>query len=144
MNDFDDDTQSDFSEKSKPKVRRKLITPLGVLALLAFAVLVIIWLTSQITLTQLNSEYSTRRREYQEALKEASRLQLNYERVFDLTAIENNATARLGMRKATELQIIYIGAKSDNQVIILRDATRSEGILGKLTDILNALTEYSK
>jgi hypothetical protein len=110
--------------------------------MLGCAALILIWLNAQIKLTDLSTKNSTLLRSYSTAAEESARLKLDYENAFNLTTIEREATAKLGMHKATELQVVYIGAESDTAVMILNGAPKDEGLLGKVADIFKKLSEY--
>lgn len=99
-------------------------------------------LFANIELTRLSDETSVMQRAYDAACKQEARLKLDYERAFDMTELEQWVTARMGMRKPKELQVIYIGAEPGERVQVLRTAEGQKGLLGKLSDILSRLSEY--
>ncbi|MDR0819500.1 MAG: hypothetical protein LBN43_08015 [Oscillospiraceae bacterium] len=137
--------QTNTARKIKLKsreIRRVALTPLGLLGVLGCAALILVWLNAQIKLTDMSTINSKLLSSYSLATEESARLKLAYENAFNLTTIEREATAKLGMHKATELQVIYIGAESDDAVMILNGGIKDEGILGKITDIFKKLSEY--
>ncbi|MDR2530308.1 MAG: hypothetical protein LBC65_02045 [Oscillospiraceae bacterium] len=136
---------ADSARRSKrhAAVRRKPLTPVGVLCVLGCAALILMWLYAQITLTDITTQNSGLRNSYVAASEESSRLKLAYENAFNLTVIEREATAKFGMRKMTELQVVYVGATSDDAVVLLQGApAEDEGFLGAITDILRKSSEY--
>jgi hypothetical protein len=121
----------------------KLIMTLPMMLCLAGCVVILaMCLFANIELTRLSDETSVMQRAYDAACKQEARLKLDYERAFDMTELEQWVTARMGMRKPKELQVIYIGAEPGERVQVLRTAEGQKGLLGKLSDILSRLSEY--
>jgi len=144
-NDDDLDHPEEFEDirsVKKTKEKRAIMTPLGGFGIVVGAVIIVASLIAQISVTRTSTEKSTLQKEYSLALEEQARLKLDYESKFDLTEIEREAKALLGMRVATELQVVYIGAEPSDRVMILKDGSSQGGLLGKISDILSRLSEY--
>ncbi|MDR2606124.1 MAG: hypothetical protein LBC38_02440 [Oscillospiraceae bacterium] len=143
--DFDESAElEDMRIPAKKPVRRAIMTPLGGVGVVVAGLIIVASLVAQISVTRIAAENAELRRQYNSALAEQARLKLAFERAFDLTEIEREAKAMMGMRAATELQTVYIGAETSDRVIILKGGAENKGILGKISDILRNLSEYFK
>lgn len=109
-------------------VREKLaISPFVVVGILVVAVLFALMISSYMQLfavTNGNASLETQLADLQDT---NAKLQSTYESSYDLSRIETYAQAQLGMKKASEKQIIYLDLSSPDQAVVLSDG-RSGGI----------------
>ena len=72
---------------------------------------------------------------------EQAKLQIAYESAFNLTEIEEYATAQLGMQKPTADQIYYIDTSSPDKAVIVQQ-TEEDSFVDRVSDFLMGIGEY--
>ena len=137
--------------KHKPRV-----SAFGVLGYLFVGFLAIVCALSQIELTRVSTEIAgvkaIRGRveakvgvsQYLQTLQSENRaLKIEYERTFDLTAIELYATRELGMVNYTRTSAAVMSAVAPQDKAFVPEA-EGESVFGEIKEYLVTLTEYFK
>ena len=104
--------------KAKPKVSQPL--PLfAILGTIAVAFVMILLLQSHVKLTELSNEAALFEGKIADLKVKQARLEIDYEKAFDLEEVEAYAMAELGMVKAGNEQIVFINNTLDDKAVIL-------------------------
>ncbi len=129
------------SEASAAAVERHRqgISLLGILGGLSVVVLITMILLAQIKLTDISTTTAELEDQIQTLELERSKLTAEYETIFNLKEVEQQAVDNLGMQVPENDQIVYLSgvASADKAVVVLQDQTDlfSTG----LSDLLSSL-----
>lgn len=126
----------------KVRARRVFFKPLWALLTLVMVILFVCGLIANVSYTLASDSNAKVRREYENAIAEQKRLELDYARVFESNGIEELATTRLGMHTQSERFVKYIGSEPGSHVIVIKDGGVRRNILGSVSDILRRLSAY--
>ncbi|MDR2360939.1 MAG: hypothetical protein LBD85_06665 [Oscillospiraceae bacterium] len=136
------DRELDYEAEYKPRARRVFFKPLWALLAMIMVVLFVFGLIVKANYTSVSDNNAKLRREYENAVAEQKRLELDYACVLESNSIEQLATTRLGMHAQSENFVKYVGSEPGTQVIVVKEGGTRGNILGLLSDILNRLSAY--
>ncbi len=126
----------------RTKTRATLrVSPLAITGLALVGILLVLVLLSYVNLTKISDSSVSLRNEITTLEKENIKLRVQYESVFDLNAIEEYATANLGMIKADRSQIGYLDSGASDKAVILKKDEKSlaenvKGFFGSIAESL--------
>ncbi len=124
--------------RAEGKTARRSFAPGAVIGFVFAAALLVASLLGRMELTRVDDELSARATEIRALEEEQTRLQVAYGGVVDLSAVEQYATAELGMRRPESGQITYVETVRPDRVTVLhRDGVGALGEkLAACADIL--------
>lgn len=126
--------QERLEENRRPKRRLGRILP-ATLAFIVIAGLVGSYVYGQVQLTELTESLDTANRTLSESQSSYTQLQMKSDSKLSLETVENYATQKLGMKKATQDQVTTVQlSKGDKAEIVQKDG--DSGLLGKLWGFL--------
>lgn len=126
--------QERLEENRRPKRRLGRILP-AAMAFIVIAGLVGSYVYGQVQLTELTESLDTANRTLSESQSDYTQLQMKSDSKLSLETVENYATQKLGMKKATQDQVTTVQlSKGDKAEIVQKDG--DFGPLGKLWGFL--------
>jgi hypothetical protein len=128
--------------RAKPKAGQPL--PLfAILGTLAVAFVMILLLQSHVKLTELSNEAALLEEKIADLKVKQARLEINYEKAFDLEQVEAYAMAELGMVKAGNEQIVFVNNTLDDKAVILNTKTAAS-LTSKVKAFISNIIAYIK
>ncbi len=104
------------------------------------AVLLVMLIYSNITLTELSDQVSTQRGEYDVLKSESRRMMAELEGSVSLRNIEESAVATMGMARVEPYQIEYVDLGGGDKIEVV--TSKFDPILAKIKDIVATFTDY--
>lgn len=132
--------------RTRVQVReQESVSIFAVTGFLAIAAIAVVVLLSYIQLYQVNSESVTLRSQLTELKTEEAKLSAQYERTFDLKAIEESLLSSGTMVKPKSNQVIYLDlSEPDNAVVYdqLETGSGVKGFLERIQQMMGGVVEY--
>jgi len=126
--------QERLEENRRPKHRLGRALP-AAMAFVVIAGLVGSFIYGQVQMTELTESLSAATKTLSESQSDYTQLQMKSDSKLSLETVENYATQKLGMKKATQDQVTTVQlSKGDKAEIVQKDG--NSGLLGKLWGFL--------
>lgn len=120
------------------------IAPLAILGYACAAILVIFSLMAKIQLTEVTDTSAQLETQLTDLNVAQNRLLINYEKAFNLTEIEEYATAQLGMQRPREEQVFYLENTVPDKAVIISSSENNDSFADRVFDALASISEYFK
>lgn len=128
---------------TRAKVRyEQAVSPVSIIGLACAAVLLVFTLMAKIQYTTVADQTVALESQLEELNVERTRLQIQYESVFNMTEIEEYATSVLGMQRPRDEQVYYINSSVPDKAVIIESTKEKEGLLDRINDLLKSIGEY--
>ncbi len=129
----------------RPKTRQ-YVPLFAVAGTLLVALVMIRLLVGYVSLTRLSHEAAELERRIAELMEEQAKLEIRYERAFDLEQVERYAMAELGMVRAGSEQKVYLNNALDDNAVVLAKTKPSPAvqISEKIRAYFGSLLAYLK
>jgi len=121
---------------------RQSVAPLAVIGYACAAILVVFSLMAKIQLTEVTDSAVTLEQQLTDLNVAQNRLLINYEKAFNLTEIEEYATAELGMQRPRDEQIFYLDSTVPDKAVIIDNKDKQGGFAERVFDALSSIAEY--
>lgn len=133
------------AERAKARavaVSKQSIAPGSIVGFLLVAVLLVFLLFTHIKVAQISEETANLKTQASELQLERTRLQIEYESVFNFKELESYAMSELGMQKPRENQMFYVNSFASDKAVVMGGETNSIGLLDRLSDTFSSFVEY--
>ena len=97
---------------------------------------------SYVRLTEVSTEITSINKEISALETEETRLKVEYERTFNLNAIKEYATSKLGMTMLTEANTHVITMQREDKAVVLAQDDSGIGFIKAAKDFISSLAEY--
>ena len=114
----------------------------GVLGYAVVALLMVFVILSYVKLTEVSTEITSINKEISALETEETRLKVEYERTFNLNAIKEYATSKLGMTMLTEANTHVITMQREDKAVVLSQDDSGIGFIKAARDFISSLAEY--
>lgn len=137
-------------EQERVKVRTKAhavphtkqgLAPLALVGMFVAAFLFVIAVMAQVQLLDISATSVELQQQLDELEAEQAKLKIAYESAFNLTEIEEYATASLGMQKPRADQIYYIDTSSPDRAEVVAQ-TDTDSFVDKVADFISGIGAY--
>ena len=118
------------------------VSPVAVIGILCAAVLMVFVLMAKVSFTAVSDEAVALESQLADLKVEQTRLLIEYESAFNMTEIEQYATATLGMQRPRNEQVYYLNSSVPDKAVIIENQSESKGLLERLSDMLSSIGEY--
>ena len=121
---------------------RQGVSVVSLLGALVAVVLITMMLLAQIRLTDISNSSAALERQISQLEQERAKLTVEYETIFNLKDVEEQAIDILGMQEPEESQIVYLSgvASADKAVVVTREQTDMFSL--GLKDMLSSVKAY--
>jgi cell division protein FtsB len=124
--------------------RTRIISAFSVLGFACAAVLMVMVLLSYVRLAEISVTTTQLENQLVELSKEEKALTVEYEKAFNLAAVEDYAVHKLGMVKPSDSQIKTISMKYGDKAEVLSDSGIKGGAVSRAAEFLSSLLTYFK
>lgn len=135
--------QEKTAVKTAARPASHIISAFSVIGFALTAALMVMVLLSYVRLAEISLSISDLEAQMTELSSQEKALTVEYEKAFNLSAVEHYAVYELGMVKPADGQIKTIDMeRSDRAEILSSGKTNNDGLLNKTTDFLASLLAY--
>ena len=120
---------------------KQSVAPMAILGMIVAAVLLVITIMAQSQLMSVSAQSVELQSRLTELKSEQTKLKIAYESAFNLTEIEEYATAHLGMQKPTASQVYYIDTSSPDKAVVIMQ-TNGDGFVDRVSDFISGIGAY--
>lgn len=135
--------------KEEVAVRAKVqtnqaVSPFAIIGFACAAILLVFTLMAKIQLTTVTNDTVTLENQLSDLKVAQNRLLINYEKAFNLTEIEENATKSLGMQRPRDEQIFYLDSNVPDKAVVMNNNGTKSGFVERVFDAISSISEYFK
>lgn len=120
---------------------KQSVSLFSIAGVLTAAVIFVVAMMAQVQLLDVTNTSVELQQQLDELQTEQTKLKIKYESVFNLTEIEEYATAKLGMQKPSADQVYYIDTSSPDKAVVV-GAQEESGFVDRVSDFIFGLGEY--
>jgi cell division protein FtsL len=119
------------------------ISVAAVAGFIVVSILMVLMLLSYVRIAEISGNINTLESTLSEKQEEQTRLQVEYESVFNLTEVKAYATQVLGMTKLTDANTTVVSVEREDKAEILsNDSITGNGFLAAAKEFVSSLLEY--